>query len=667
MAGNITVSIVGNSDDAVEAVHRLERSLAELGLGLEAANIRIRLLNDNAAKMGAQGGGFNSLLTNWKLLVPAGIALAGALAAVMTGMVSLAPVAAGLSAIAAAIVTPFTELAAIVVGLLGPMSALATLFGVIGGGAAFGAYTAAFDPAFAGFKKFDKLRDQITAIGAMLDHLGATIGARLLPYLEGAANWVERFISYGDRLAKMTLPQMIHSISTTGMHLLEQANRALYDFIGRPLLTIFGAGFGKAGNRISDAFSSMIAVWTPLVARMWSIFESWFDSQHFEAIGERWANVFGSTILPAMLKPIGHYLYEAILHQPWTLLGVAIGALLVPGIGATFRGLLSKGIGGLFGGGGAAAAGAAGAGVGADAAGGGLLAGLGISAGAATGIGAVALAIGGIAYYLSTIPGPANKAKLAFGNWMGSIRNAPRVFDRLKTAQEQAKTTGDQLNRVWDKGRGNINQISAAVQRHEDALNRVAAAQRKVMDVSAELTDGLKTMTTQLQSGTVPTMRGTAGGAALAAQKLTEFQQWAGQAGDKAGQLATTLLARTNPNLERSLKHTQALANAALILSNRIHAVPTFKQITLQMQIDEIINQFGHNLPGVGGGHTPKAGLGNSHSGAGGTRGSPNVTVHVHAGALVHEGDVGRYISQALTSHFRSGGHVRLASGGMLR
>src|SRR6185437_2194357 len=135
-------------------------------------------------------------------------------------------------AIGTGLLTPLTSLAAIVVGLAGPLSALVTLLGAVGAGAGFGLYSALTS----NNKAFNDLQNRVGNMGHMFRDLGVTLGQRFLPYINSGVTTIEHFITYADKLAHMSLPQVIQSISTHGMAMLEKVNRSIYDLVGRPLM-----------------------------------------------------------------------------------------------------------------------------------------------------------------------------------------------------------------------------------------------------------------------------------------------------------------------------------------------------------------------------------------------------------------------------------------------
>jgi len=534
---------------------------------------------------------------HWKALgtgaVGAGVGIlaltghVGALTGVLgqLGTAALPVANAGLTGL----LSPLTSLAAIIVGLAGPLSALVTLFGAVGAGAGFGLYSALTS----NNKAFNDLQNRVGNMGHMFHDLGDALGQRFLPYLNEGVTWIEKFIKYGDQLAHMSLPGVIQSISTKGVAMLQHLNRDIYNLIGRPLLQIFSASFGKAGNRISDAFSHMLSIWSPLVGKMWGIFTRWFDRQHFEQTGATWAAAIVNTAVPV----IASALWSAVRSEfsslsAWGKIGMIAGAAFAANFFS--GGLLSKGI---FAGG-KGLLGLLGRGA---AAGGGVAAGEGVAGGgAASGGGGIVSALGGAAG-VAAIVGIAVPAALVY------------LSSRQSSSSQNKFGSGPGIT---PRGPGSPGFLPPDIRKEAAAdaaaLDRVAAAEK---NLNQYIADGGKSVlgwriawgkaTNQARDAQAAThdlaQKGVISADQAAQQSKGNLQNFINQETQIAAKATTAAgnTAKFGASTRAQYAHVAALARTSAQLAAAINSIPSQKYVSLVVSITENLRSQG-NAPGQG-------------------------------------------------------------------
>ena len=496
------------------------------------------------------------------------------------------------------LLSPLTSLAAIIVGLAGPLSALVTLFGAVGAGAGLGLYSALTS----NNKAFNDLQNRVGNMGHMFHDLGDALGQRFLPYLNEGVTWIEKFIKYGDQLAHMSLPGVIQSISTKGVAMLQHLNRDIYNLIGRPLLQIFSASFGKAGNRISDAFSHMLSIWSPLVGKMWGIFTTWFDRQHFEQTGATWAAAIVNTAVPV----IASALWSAVRSEfsslsAWGKIGMIAGAafaanffsggLLSKGIFAGGKGLL-----GLLGGGGGAAGGAAGGGVSA----GGVAAGVGggISTAALVAVATpAALIVGGLVYEKFFGHNSQSPAQAQARQGINPATGKP-------TGQGTQEVVGPGLQAAMNaqmlKGQEAADKYTAALKRldgEEKSLNQYISDGGKSV-LGWRIAWGKATNQAHEAQSAIHDMaqKGVISADQAAQQSKGNLQNFINQE-TQIAQKATTAsqnTAKFGASTRAQYAHVAALARTSAQLAAAINSIPSQKYVSLVVSITENLRSQGN-------------------------------------------------------------------------
>ena len=603
--------------------------------------------------------------THWKALAAGAVGASVGIVALTGHLGTLLGVAGQMgTALTAGLIAPFTSLAAILVGLAGPLSALVTLFGAVGGGAAFGLYSALTS----NNKAFNDLQNRVGNMKHMFGDLGNALGQRFLPYIMGGVTWIEKFIKYADQLSSMSLVGAIHSISTTGMAMLNHLNRAIYDTIGRPLMTIFSDSFHKAGNRISASFAHILSVWAPLAGRMWGIFARWFDKQHFTQIGASWAAAIVGTAMPVIV----HGLWTSIKavfsdESAWGKLGMVAGAAFAASFftrGLLAKGLLAggKGLIGLFGGGAAGAAGGVGAGEaalgGGAAAGGGILAGVSVGAIAAAVVPVAMIAAEAYASSHASRLTPAQRYHQIYPNGQTTAPTGEAAFGQARFAHlissdlRDAAAAGENYLKVLKR-----------IQPEEKALNQFISDGGKSVDGWKK---AMQQATNQGSSATKAIHGLAKDGFISASQAASDskatLQQFIGQM-DSVAQKATSASRNTSrfgAATRAQYAHVAALARTSAQLASAIDSIPSQKYVSLVLSITENLRSQG-NAPGQGRGIGASGGIV-----TGGTPNQDSVKALLMPGEVVLSKPAVQMLGGpvAANSLNPNGGYIHMANGG---
>lgn len=601
--------------------------------------------------------------THWKALAT-GAAGAGVGILALTGNLgSLLGVLGQVgTALGVGLITPFTSLAAILVGLAGPLSALVTLLGAVGAGAGFGLYSALTS----NNKAFNALQNRVGNMKHMFGDLGDALGQRFLPFIMGGVTWIEKFIKYADKLSSMSLVGAIHSISTTGMAMLNHLNRAIYDTIGRPLMTIFSDSFHKAGNRISASFAHILQVWSPLVGRMWGIFTTWFDKQHFTQVGAEWAASIVNTAAPVIAHGLWTALEAAFSNESaWGKIGMVAGAAFAANFfsrGLLAKGLLAggKGLAGLVGGGaaGAAGVGAGEAAAGGAAAGGGLVAGVSLSAVAAAVVPVALIAAEG---YMSSHASRLNPAQRLNQILPGGGTTAATGEAAMGQARFAHLISGD-LRDAAAAGE-NYLKVLKRIGPEEQALNQFISDGGKSVTgwkIAVQKATNQATQATKATSGLAK--NGFISASQAAADSKATLQQFIGQM-DSVARKATSAAGNTSKfgaATRAQYAHVAALARTSAQLASAIDSIPSSKYVSLVLSITENLRSQG-NAPGQGRGIGAAGGIV-----TGGTPNQDSVKALLMPGEVVlSKSAVSMLGGPAVANSLNpNGGYIHMANGG---
>jgi len=277
---------------------------------------------------------------------------------------------------------------------------------------------------------------------------------------------------------------------------------------------------------------------------------------------------------------------------------------------------------GLFG---TAAQTVAAAGAGEAAGGGGLLAGLGLTAGSAALIGGVVVGLAGLAYWLSTIKGGASAEEKAFNKIQAAIHGLSGTSKALAANTESAGSALRHMNSIIRETPNHLRAITKAQDAYEKLLFKGVGIQQKYAAQLATMKTGTDKLIASTRASLLPAGR-FAGAAELNTQKLQAMEQHLVTTAEAEGRLAIKMQG-SNPVLAANARHAAAVALAAAEVARRINAIPTFKQIQIQMNIDELINRYVGPVSGPPRGGTP----GNPHGGrAGAHTASAGQPMHVH-------------------------------------
>ena len=239
--------------------------------------------------------------------------LAGVLGPVVLAFVALGgalfilpAIAAVVAAALSVLLSVLSTLAAVVAGFVAPLTLLG---GLLGGLAA--AFYLGGKAALTSKTGFDALQHRVEQLGGEFAHFTRDLSHLFLPYFWQLAAAAQTALNYFDKLSKMNLNQAFRSLSSTGVHLLNEFVRGVGNAIADPIRLAIKVAFGRSSNMrnavqgwwdtlrgylfgetkrhpirldghvIEFKTTHLQGAIQPLIA--------WFGRQHFESTGLKWA------------------------------------------------------------------------------------------------------------------------------------------------------------------------------------------------------------------------------------------------------------------------------------------------------------------------------------------------------------------------------------------
>jgi len=314
----------------------LERMMAESkAAGREIAN-------DTSDEINKKSSIWKSLLSNWKLLVPAIAAASIAVLGFTGNLAALAPLIPLVTAGLTAALVPFTTLAALLVGFIPPLTLIAGLLG--GLGLAFGL---AGKRALDGGKAFQQFSGIVKEIKKNFGELTTTLAKDFLPVLVFLARSANNALIYLNKIAHLPLKQAFESLSTTGVAGFQKFLDKVGSFLKKPITLAVGIAFGKQGgeirNALADDWNAIVKFFTSRKIAL--PIETWFGQRNFSAIGYRWGSELANSIVTAMVAVIQH-VWNSGRGGKMILGGAAAGAALGFYLGGPIGAAMGLAIGG---------------------------------------------------------------------------------------------------------------------------------------------------------------------------------------------------------------------------------------------------------------------------------------------------------------------------------
>jgi hypothetical protein len=258
---------------------------------------------------GEQAGGVMASLggTLGSLAPVAGAATAG-IAAIGAALLAL-PALAGVATFAlVALLDTVTTLSAVVAAAAGPLGLLAGLLGGLGA-----AFVIAGKKALEGHGMFAHLARKVSDLRGQFAGLTRTLAERFLPYFWELTNAAQTALNYLGKIAKLPLNAALRSLSTEGVHLVNQFVYSVADALKGPFRLAVELAFGSRGENAQQAVSNWwdsmtdylfgytkthpmnihkdaIQMPDTVVAGALQPILDWFGRQHFTKTGIKWSN-----------------------------------------------------------------------------------------------------------------------------------------------------------------------------------------------------------------------------------------------------------------------------------------------------------------------------------------------------------------------------------------